>query len=59
MLWSASPMAARFAPVREFMKIRQVDYVDLPTGHRPQFTRPDDLGRVIVHATESGRDQSV
>ncbi len=28
-------------PVREFTKIREVEYVDLPTGHWPQFTRPD------------------
>jgi pimeloyl-ACP methyl ester carboxylesterase len=36
------------APVREFTKIRDVDYVDLPTGHWPQFTRPHDLGRAIL-----------
>jgi pimeloyl-ACP methyl ester carboxylesterase/uncharacterized damage-inducible protein DinB len=35
-------------PVREFTKIRHVDYVDLPTGHWPQFTRPEDLGRAIL-----------
>ena len=38
-------------PVREFTKIRAVDYVDLPTGHWPQFTRPEDLGRAILGAT--------
>jgi pimeloyl-ACP methyl ester carboxylesterase/uncharacterized damage-inducible protein DinB len=38
-------------PVREFTKIRHVDYVDLPTGHWPQFTRPEDLGRAILGAT--------
>jgi hypothetical protein len=27
-----------------------VSYVDLPTGHWPQFTRPDDLARVILDA---------
>lgn len=32
----------------ELSKIRDVDYVDLPTGHWPQFTRPHDLGRAIV-----------
>ena len=36
------------APVREFTKIREVEYVDLPTGHWPQFTRPDDLGQAIL-----------
>jgi pimeloyl-ACP methyl ester carboxylesterase len=34
--------------VRELAKIREVDYVDLPTGHWPQFTRPEELGRAIV-----------
>jgi len=37
-------------PVREFTKIRDVDYVDLPTGHWPQFTRPEDLARAILGA---------
>lgn len=34
--------------VRELSKIRDVDYIDLPTGHWPQFTRPEDLGRAIL-----------
>jgi pimeloyl-ACP methyl ester carboxylesterase len=34
--------------VRELGKIRDVDLVDLPTGHWPQFTRPADLGRAIL-----------
>jgi pimeloyl-ACP methyl ester carboxylesterase len=34
--------------VRELAKIRQVSYVDLPTGHWPQFTRPAELGRAIL-----------
>lgn len=32
----------------ELAKIRDVRYVDLPTGHWPQFTRPDELGRAIL-----------
>jgi pimeloyl-ACP methyl ester carboxylesterase len=36
------------APVREFTKIRDVEYVDLPTGHWPQFTKPEELGRAIL-----------
>jgi pimeloyl-ACP methyl ester carboxylesterase len=36
------------APVREFPKIRDVEYIDLPTGHWPQFTRPEELGRTIL-----------
>ncbi|HEX9336938.1 MAG TPA: alpha/beta fold hydrolase [Pseudonocardiaceae bacterium] len=43
-------------PVREFTKIRDVEYVDLPTGHWPQFTRPDDLARAILTAI---RDRSI
>jgi pimeloyl-ACP methyl ester carboxylesterase len=34
--------------VRELGKIRDVGYVDLPTGHWPQFTRPEELGRAIL-----------
>lgn len=34
--------------VRELTKIHDVDYVDLPTGHWPQFTRPGELGRAIL-----------
>jgi pimeloyl-ACP methyl ester carboxylesterase len=34
--------------VRELAKIRDVDYIDLPTGHWPQFTRPEELGRVVL-----------
>jgi pimeloyl-ACP methyl ester carboxylesterase len=37
-------------PVREFTKIHSVEYVDLPTGHWPQFTSPDALGRAILDA---------
>ncbi len=34
--------------LQELAKIRHVDYVDLPTGHWPQFTRPQDLGQAIL-----------
>jgi pimeloyl-ACP methyl ester carboxylesterase len=34
----------------ELATIRSVSYVDLPTGHWPQFSRPDDLGRAIAAA---------
>ncbi|MGH3442994.1 MAG: alpha/beta fold hydrolase [Nitriliruptorales bacterium] len=33
---------------QELAKIRDVDYVDLPTGHWPMFTRPEDLGQAIL-----------
>jgi pimeloyl-ACP methyl ester carboxylesterase len=36
------------AYVRELAKVRDVDYIDLPTGHWPQFTRPEELGRAIL-----------
>jgi pimeloyl-ACP methyl ester carboxylesterase len=36
------------AYVRELAKVRDVDYLDLPTGHWPQFTRPEELGRAIL-----------
>jgi pimeloyl-ACP methyl ester carboxylesterase len=34
--------------VRELATIRDVEYIDLPTGHWPQFTRPDELGQAIL-----------
>lgn len=34
--------------VRELAKVRDVDYVDLPTGHWPQLTRPAELGQAIL-----------
>lgn len=34
--------------LQELARVRDVDYVDLPTGHWPQFTRPEDLGRAIA-----------
>jgi len=45
-------VADGLAPVRELTKIRDVEYVDLPTGHWPQFTKPVELGRAIVTAIE-------
>ena len=35
---------------RELAQVKQVDYVDLPTGHWPQFTKPVQLGQAIVAA---------
>ena len=34
----------------ELAKVKHVDYVDLPTGHWPQFTKPVQLGQTIVAA---------
>lgn len=41
-------VAAGEATVREVPRIRSVEYVDLPTGHWPQFTRPQDLAAIIA-----------
>lgn len=35
---------------RELAKVEHVDYVDLPTGHWPQFTKPVQLGQALVAA---------
>jgi pimeloyl-ACP methyl ester carboxylesterase len=35
-------------PLLELAKLRDVEYIDLPTGHWPQFTRPQELGRAIL-----------
>lgn len=36
----------------ELARIRDVDYIDLPTGHWPQFTKPRELGEAILKAVE-------
>lgn len=41
-------------PVRELTRINDVTYVDLPTGHWPQFTRPAELAGVILDAIADG-----
>lgn len=38
--------------VAELARVRDVDYVDLPTGHWPQLTRPADLAQVVLEAVE-------
>jgi pimeloyl-ACP methyl ester carboxylesterase len=38
--------------VAELARMRDVEYVDLPTGHWPQFTKPAELGRAILAAVE-------
>jgi pimeloyl-ACP methyl ester carboxylesterase len=34
--------------VAELAAMRDLEYIDLPTGHWPQFTRPAELGRILV-----------
>jgi pimeloyl-ACP methyl ester carboxylesterase len=41
---AGSPVTAELAALRDY------EIVDLPTGHWPMFTRPDDLGAVIRDA---------
>ncbi len=36
----------------ELARVSDAEIVDLPTGHWPQFTRPDDLARTILAALE-------
>ncbi|WGW11544.1 alpha/beta hydrolase [Saxibacter everestensis] len=38
--------------VAELGRIKDVEYVDLPTGHWPQFTRPAELGAAILAAVD-------
>ncbi|XAS67293.1 alpha/beta hydrolase [Micrococcaceae bacterium Sec5.7] len=38
--------------VAELARIHDVEYVDLPTGHWPQFTRPAELGAAILAAVD-------
>jgi pimeloyl-ACP methyl ester carboxylesterase len=39
----------------ELAAMRDVEYVDLPTGHWPQFTRPRDLAQAILAAVDQPR----
>ncbi len=41
--------------VAELARIRDVEYVDLPTGHWPQFTKPAELGEVLRAAVDRDR----
>ena len=41
--------------VAELGRIRDVEYIDLPTGHWPQFTKPAELGAAILAAVGTQR----
>ena len=43
---------ADLEPVREYARIHDITYVDLPTGHWPQFSKPTELGRAILDAID-------
>lgn len=44
---------ANEAPVRELAKYREVSYVDLPTSHWPQVTRPAELSKELLKVAGS------
>lgn len=43
-------MAGGAESLRELSEMRNVTYVDLPTGHWPMFTKPDELASAILRA---------
>jgi pimeloyl-ACP methyl ester carboxylesterase len=45
-------IAAENPYVAELAAIRHVDYVDLPTGHWPQFTKPGPLAEAVLAAVD-------
>ncbi|TLM81299.1 alpha/beta hydrolase [Pseudarthrobacter sp. NamE2] len=45
-------IAAGHPFVAELARMRDVEYVDLPTGHWPQFTKPAELARAILAAVD-------
>ncbi|RZU65859.1 pimeloyl-ACP methyl ester carboxylesterase [Microterricola gilva] len=38
--------------VAELARLTDAEYVDLPTGHWPQFTKPDELGALLLATVE-------
>jgi hypothetical protein len=38
--------------IAELAAMREVEYIDLPTGHWPQFTKPVQLGHAILAAVD-------
>lgn len=47
-------LAAGHPYVAELGRIREVEIIELPTGHWPMFTRPDELARLVVAALPEG-----
>jgi len=45
-------IAAGHPFVAELAKVDDIEFVDLPTGHWPQFTKPAELGRAILAAVD-------
>ncbi|HEY1156262.1 MAG TPA: alpha/beta hydrolase, partial [Arthrobacter sp.] len=52
-------IAAGHPFVAELAKVRDVEYIDLPTGHWPQFTKPKELARANLAAVDlTGMDEA-
>jgi pimeloyl-ACP methyl ester carboxylesterase len=45
-------IAQKHPYVAELAGLHDVEYIDLPTGHWPQFTRPVELGQAILAAVD-------
>jgi pimeloyl-ACP methyl ester carboxylesterase len=45
-------MAKGHPSVQELARVRDVTVVELPTGHWPQLSRPDDLAAAVVRAVD-------
>src|SRR6476661_6674156 len=45
-------IAAGHPFVSELAKVHDVEYIDLPTGHWPQFTKPEQLAQAILAAVD-------
>ncbi|MEW1807904.1 alpha/beta hydrolase [Pseudarthrobacter sp. NPDC080039] len=48
-------MAAGQPLVAELARIRDTEFLDLPTGHWPQFTKPAELAQAILSAVDGPR----
>jgi hypothetical protein len=44
-------MDARMPGTEEIVKLRDAEWVDLHSGHWPQYSRVDDTARVILEAS--------
>lgn len=49
-------MAKEHPYVAELARVRDVTVVELPTGHWPQLSRPDDLAAAVVRAVDGEKD---
>ena len=50
-------MAKGHPYVHELTLIKDVEIVELPTGHWPQLTRPDDLATEVVRAVDAAAEE--